>query len=811
MKVVVVESPSKAKTLNSYLGKDFTVLASFGHIRDLPSKDGSVDPDKDFSMTWALADRASKIVDDITKALKKSDTLYLATDPDREGEAISWHIEEILKAKKALDGKDVKRIVFHEITKKAVQEALKHPRAIDQNLVDAYLARRALDYLMGFTLSPILWRKLPGSRSAGRVQSVALRLITEREEEIERFISQEYWTIHGQFQTSKKESFEATLTHLDDKKLEKFSLPSQEEATKAAQKIEKNTPYSIASVEKKKTHRHPSAPFTTSTLQQEASRKLGFSASRTMRLAQNLYEGVDIDGETVGLITYMRTDSVTLSQEAISAIRDLLSKRYGKEYLPASPRLYKTKTRNAQEAHEAIRPTDINRLPEELKTILPPDAWKLYHLIWKRSMASQMESALYDQLVGILKSPDGKIQLRASGSTLIFDGFLKVYEEGTDEEQQDSKTAKLPPLQKGESLLLQQVTPDQHFTEPPPRYSEASLVKKLEELGIGRPSTYASIIQVLQDRDYVHLDNKRFIPEERGRLVTAFLETYFPKYVTYDFTADLENDLDAVSEGKEAWKRILKDFWSHLKADTEETQKVRLADVLTILDEKLSAHLFPISSDSTTDPRECPSCHTGRLSLKIGKFGAFIGCSDYPECKYTRPIAAVSSSEASAPEESASSEFPKILGINPQTKQEISLRKGPYGLYLQEDLPASSTATTKSKKQKKPNVKRSALPRGISPATLTLEQAAQLLSLPRLVGQNPETGEDIYTGIGRFGPYVHCGKIYVSLKDPEDLFHLGLNHAISLLQEKAKAGPSKRIKRKAPLKKASSKKAKKAS
>lgn len=790
MKVIVVESPAKAKTLSSYLGKDFNVLASFGHIRDLPSKDGSVNPDKDFSMTWALSDRAAKIIANISKALKNADILYLATDPDREGEAISWHIEEILKEKKALTGKQVKRIVFHEITKQAVLDAIHQPRAIDQDLVDAYLARRALDYLMGFTLSPILWRKLPGSRSAGRVQSVALRLITEREEAIETFISQEYWSIHGQFEASQKDSFDATLTHLDSKKLEKFSLPSKEDSQSAVQKVKSGIPYVVSSLEKKKVQRHPSAPFTTSTLQQEASRKLGFSASRTMRLAQTLYEGIDLGGETVGLITYMRTDSVVLSKEALSYTRSFLLTQYGDKYLPSSPRTYKTKTRNAQEAHEAIRPTDINRTPEKLKNILIPDAWKLYDLIWKRTIASQMESALYDQSVAVLTSRDTKVHLRASGSTLIFDGFLKVYEESIDDDPKDSKASKLPPLQEDDKLTLLDVKANQHFTEPLPRYTEASLVKKLEELGIGRPSTYASIIQVLQDRQYVRLETKRFFPEERGRLVTTFLETYFPKYVTYDFTADLENDLDAISEGKEAWKKILKDFWSHLKNDSEETQKLRLTDVLTTLDEKLSFHLFPPSTDSSINPRQCPSCQTGRLSLKIGKFGAFIGCSAYPECSYTRPIVVPDSEKNTNEEEDSSSfssnEFPKILGKNPTTQQDVSLRKGPYGLYLQEDIPPSSA---KKKKEEKP--KRSALPRGISPATLSLEKALQLLSLPRLIGTDPETGNEIYAGIGRFGPYIQCAKVFVSLKDPEDLFLLGINRAISLIQEKIK-NPSKR-------------------
>lgn len=791
MKVVIVESPAKAKTINTYLGKDYIVLPSIGHIRDLPSKDGSVNVDKDFAMTWELSSRANKTISEMVSALKKADTLYLATDPDREGEAISWHIYEVLNQKKALP-KNVKRIVFHEITKKAINEAIEHPRNLDYNLIDAYLARRALDYLMGFTLSPILWRKLPGSRSAGRVQSVALRLVVEREEEIESFNSQEYWTIEALCEGEKKNPFQAKLVRLNGKKLEKFSIPTEASAHDALKQIEAGSPYHVVKIEKKTVSRHPSSPFTTSTLQQEAARKLGFSASHTMRTAQSLYEGVTIKGETFGLITYMRTDSVQLSKDAISSIRGLIEKEFGMNYIPPAPRLYKTKVRNAQEAHEAIRPTDLSRTPETLKSFLNADELKLYTLIWKRTIASQMTSALYNQLSVDIANQPKDIFLKALGSTLTFDGFLKVYEESVDEEESDLKSDDaskkqrlLPPLLEGEEINLKKITPLQHFTQPPPRFTEASLVKHLEDLGIGRPSTYASILQVIRDRNYVRLEKKQFIPEERGRIVTVFLENYFPNYVEYMFTANLENNLDEISEGHLAWKKLLLEFWTNLKHAANETKELRISEVLDLLDEKLAHHLFPKIPEQTADPRECPLCKTGRLSLKLGKFGAFIGCSHYPTCSYTRPIAPLDGSEDdSNPSSIQTTIEPKVLGIDPMTQGNISIRKGPYGFYIQLDTVDVPPIKTKAKtKVVKP--KRVSLPKGISPETCTLKDALGLLNLPRDVGVHPETEDMITASIGRFGPYLKHQSNFTSLKQDDDVLTIGLNRAVTLIAEAA--------------------------
>ena len=797
MKVVIVESPAKAKTINTYLGKDYIVLPSIGHIRDLPSKDGSVDVDKDFAMTWEISKRATKTIAEMVSALKKADTLYLATDPDREGEAISWHIREVLNQKKALP-KNVKRIVFHEITKKAINEAIEHPRDLDYNLIDAYLARRALDYLMGFTLSPILWRKLPGSRSAGRVQSVALRLVVEREEEIESFNSQEYWTIEALCEGDKKNPFQAKLIRLSGKKLEKFSIPTEASAQDALKQIEQNTPYHVIKIEKKNVNRHPAAPFTTSTLQQEAIRKLGFSASHAMRTAQSLYEGVAIKGETLGLITYMRTDSVQLSNDAISSVRQHIENEFGKNYIPSAPRLYKTKVRNAQEAHEAIRPTDLARTPDALKSFLSADELKLYTLIWKRTIASQMTSALFDQLSVDIANKAQDILLRAQGSTLVFDGFLKVYEESVDEEEGETdlksdeaskKQRLLPPLKEGEEIDLKKITPLQHFTQPPPRFTEASLVKRLEDLGIGRPSTYASILQVIRDRKYARLEKKQFVPEERGRIVTAFLENYFSDYVEYMFTANLENNLDEISEGHLVWKKLLLDFWTHLKNAASNTKDLRISEVLEFLDKKLDHHLFPKTPDQSEDPRVCPQCKTGRLSLKLGKFGAFIGCSDYPTCTYTRPIAPLDDSEDSSSLQQGSPQNnvePRILGIDPLTKGNISIRKGPYGFYIQLDSLEAPLPKTKTKsKTKVVKPKRVSLPRGMDPETCTLKDALGLLSLPRDVGMHPETEEMITASIGRFGPYLKHQSNFTSLKQEDDVLTIGLNRAVTLIAEAA--------------------------
>src|SRR5690348_8163450 len=675
MNVVIVESPAKAKTINKYLGKDFKVLASYGHVRDLPAKDGSVRPNENFAMSWEVDHRADKRLKEIATAVKGAERLYLATDPDREGEAISWHVQEILRQRKALQGVDVKRVVFNEVTKSAVQEAFKHPRELDRELIDAYMARRALDYLVGFTLSPVLWRKLPGSRSAGRVQSVALRLICERESEIEAFKPREYWTIEVEFETPSGERFTARLTHLDGKRLDKYDLADEATARAAADKILRHQKYAVAAVEKKQIRRNPPAPFTTSTLQQEASRKLGFGASRTMRIAQRLYEGVDIAGETVGLITYMRTDGVTMSIEAIAAARSLIEKQYGNDYRPDEPRVYKTQAKNAQEAHEAIRPTDVFGRPEKVSGDLEPDQRELYELIWKRAVASQMSAAIIDQVAVDIASPDQKLQFRATGSTIQFDGFLTLYREDEDDVEEDDENRRLPPIKERETLARGKVGPQQHFTQPPPRYSEASLVKKLEELGIGRPSTYASIIQVLQDRKYVRLDKKRFFPEDRGRVVTAFLESFFERYVEYNFTADLENKLDEISDGRVSWQKVLEEFWRDFSAAVTGTKDLSISQVIDALDEELGPHFFPPPADGR-DPRLCPGCNAGRLSLKLGKFGAFIGCSNYPECRYTRPLAVENGNGENGAAEPVG---PRELGVDPATNLPVSLRKGPYG------------------------------------------------------------------------------------------------------------------------------------
>ncbi|MBT4464140.1 MAG: type I DNA topoisomerase, partial [Rhodospirillaceae bacterium] len=637
MNVVIVESPAKAKTINKYLGTDYTVLASYGHIRDLPSKNGSVRPDDDFAMEWEIDSRSQKQVKAITDACKGADHLYLATDPDREGEAISWHVLRVLEKKKVLKNIEVKRVVFNEITKTAILDAFKTPRDLDTELVQAYLARRALDYLVGFTLSPVLWRKLPGSRSAGRVQSVALRLICERETEIELFNPQEYWSVKAGFNSTAGVPFTAQLTHLNGDKLAKMSIADGKQADAAVSAIEA-ADMSVAKVEKKQTRRNPTAPFTTSTLQQEAARKLYFATKRTMQVAQRLYEGIQIGGETIGLITYMRTDGVQMAGEAIATCRDLIGNDYGADYLPGEPRVYKTKAKNAQEAHEAIRPTDVKRLPSDVAQYLDDDQKKLYELIWKRTVASQMEAARIDQVAADISSPDGNTTLRATGSVIAFDGFLRVYQEGKDEKNAaNDKDRILPDLKEGEALARTSVNPEQHFTQPPPRYSEASLVKTMEELGIGRPSTYSSIISVLQDRDYVTLEQRRFTPQDRGRLVTAFLASFFTKYVEYNFTAELEDKLDDISGGRIDWKQVLRDFWEDFAKAVGDTKELRVRDVLDRLNELLGPHFFHDEGNGK-DPRACPTCDEGQLSLKLGKFGAFIGCSNYPDCRYTRPL-----------------------------------------------------------------------------------------------------------------------------------------------------------------------------
>src|SRR5499427_2562572 len=695
----VVESPAKAKTINRYLGSDYKVVASYGHVRDLPAKDGSVRPDSDFAMSWEVDGKSEKHMKAIVQAVRGADGLFLATDPDREGEAISWHVNEVLKSRRALKHLDVKRVVFNEVTKNAVLEAFRRPRDIDHELVEAYLARRALDYLVGFTLSPVLWRKLPSSRSAGRVQSVALRLICEREAEIEAFRPREYWTIEAEFTAPDGTPFTARLTHVDGKKLDKFDLDTEAKARAAADAILRASGFAVAEIDSRQVRRNPFPPFTTSTLQQEASRKLGLGASRTMQIAQRLYEGVDLGGETVGLITYMRTDGVAIAGEAIAAARRLIGSDFGPQYVPDQPRLYRSPAKNAQEAHEAIRPTDLGRKPADVAAHLDSDQRRLYELIWKRTVASQMASALLEQVAVDIADGAGRLRLRANGSVVLFDGFLALYQEDRDDTpDEEGEGTRLPAMRKAERLARGDVAPSQHFTQPPPRYTEASLVKKLEELGIGRPSTYAAILQVLQDRAYVRLDKRRFIPEDRGRLVTAFLSAFFERYVEYNFTADLENQLDDVSGGRIDWKEVLRNFWRDFSAAVDGTRELTIAQVLSALDEELGRHFFP-NDGSGPDPRLCPICGAGRLSLKLGKFGAFIGCSNYPNCRFTRALALEADAESTAPE--------TVLGTDPGTGLPIALKKGPYGHYVQ---------LGEGNGESKP--KRVALPRSLKPTEI---------------------------------------------------------------------------------------------
>ncbi len=797
MNVVIVESAAKAKTINKYLGPKFKVIASFGHVRDLPSKDGSVDPDADFAMNWDIVDpKSNKILKEITDAVKGADKLILATDPDREGEAISWHILQVLEKRRALK-KDmhVERVAFNAVTKQAIQQALAQPRQIDEPLVSAYLARRALDYLVGFTLSPVLWRKLPGARSAGRVQSVALRLVCNREAEIEAFRSDEYWTIKADLLTGKKEEFSARLAAISGTTLKKLDIKEEAQATAIKAAIEGGR-FKVVSVEKKATRRNPYAPFTTSTLQMDASRKLGFSAKQTMQIAQRLYEGVDLgEAGPVGLITYMRTDGVQIVPEAVATIRREVEGDFGKRYLPPFIREYKSKAKNAQEAHEAIRPTDVSRKPAQVSRYLDKDQARLYDLIWKRAVASQMASAELEQTAAQIEvaGRDGKTYtLRATGSVIVFDGFLKLYEEGRDERQHATKgkddtseeddTARLPALAEGDPLTDRKIDANQHFTQPPPRFTEATLVKRMEELGIGRPSTYASTLAVLQERDYVTTDKKRLIPQDKGRLVTAFLESFFKRYVEYDFTADLEEKLDLISDDKLEWKDVLRDFWKDFTGAVNDIKDLRVSEVLDALNEILGPHVFPPREDSS-DPRQCPACGTGQLSLKIsGKYGAFIGCGNYPECRYTRQLSQTDdgAGEMALPDG-------KVLGFDPESGDSISLRTGRFGPYLQLGEGADG---------EKP--KRSSIPKGVDAGSIDLERAIQLLSLPREVGLHPETGNPITAGLGRYGPFVLHDGTYANLESMEDVFSIGLNRAVTLIAEKLAGGGKGRFQRAKP-------------
>jgi DNA topoisomerase I len=763
MKLVVVESPAKAKTINKYLGKDYKVLASYGHIRDLPSKNGSVDPDNDFEMVWEADSKSAKRISDIANALKDADTLILATDPDREGEAISWHLVEALKKRRALK-KDmhVERVVFNAITKNAVTTAMEHPRQIDAELVDAYLARRALDYLVGFNLSPVLWRKLPGSRSAGRVQSVALRIVCDRENEIEMFKPQEYWSVEADLRAPDGTDFKVRLHALDGTTLKKFTLGNEGDAQKALEAVRVGG-YTVSSIEAKPVKRNPAPPFITSTLQQEASRKLGFGAKRTMQAAQKLYEE--------GRITYMRTDGVNMAEEAYVAARTMIQSNYGARYLPEKTRYYTSKAKNAQEAHEAIRPTDFDLRPEQYHG--DDDLRKLYTLIWRRAVASQMEAAVFERTTIDLTSKDKRAMVRATGQVVVFDGYIKLYTEGRDAGDEDEdREGLLPKMAEGQHADLLKADANQHFTAPPPRFTEASLVKRLEELGIGRPSTYASTLSTLEDRGYVRIENKSLIPEDKGRLVTAFLENFFQRYVEYDFTAGLEEKLDVISDGKLDWKVFLREFWLQFASDIAETKDLRVSHVLDALNVALAAHVFPsqdADGNPIENPRLCPLCKEGELSMKLGKFGAFVGCSRHPECKYTRQFS------ADGGEAGFINPDGNELGVHPDTGETIWLKSGRFGPYVE------------MANGEKP--KRASLTKNDTPETLTVDRAVELLSLPREVGPHPEDGEMMYANFGRFGPYVQHGKTYANLKDPNEVFTIGVNRAVVLIAEKkARAG-----------------------
>ncbi|PZO67718.1 MAG: type I DNA topoisomerase [Paracoccus denitrificans] len=749
MPVVVVESPAKAKTINKYLGDSYTVLASFGHVRDLPPKDGSVDTADDFEMTWEIAAESKKHVKAIRDALASDPNLILATDPDREGEAISWHLKEALAS--ALKKAQVSRVTFNAITKSAVTEAMANPREIDQPLVDAYLARRALDYLVGFNLSPVLWRKLPGAKSAGRVQSVALRIIVDREMEIEAFRAKEYWSVHATLATPSGDQYAAQLVSFGGKKLERYDLATEEQAKLAVAAIDSRD-LSVTSVQSKPASRNPWPPFMTSTLQQEASRKLGLGARACMGAAQRLYEA--------GHITYMRTDGIDMAPEAVMAARDAIKARFGAEYLPSSPRMYKNKAKNAQEAHECIRPTDMMMSPDRLNA--EPEQKKLYDLIWKRTIASQMEAARMERTAVEIASNDGQVGLRANGQVMLFDGFLRVYDQGRDDDEGED-SARLPVIAQGEAATKRDITPEQHFTQPPPRYTEATLVKRMEELGIGRPSTYASIVTTIQDRDYVRKDKNRLIPEDKGRLVTIFLRTYFPRYVSYDFTADLESELDDISSGSREYREVLRRFWRDFTAALEGTSELRITEVLQAIDDALAPHLYPPRADGG-DPRECPLCHQGRLNLKTARSGgAFIGCTNYPECRYTRPLG--------GPEGEAVGDT--VLGQDPEGL-EISLKNGRFGPYVQR-----GEATAEA-----PKPPRASIPKGWDAGSMDLEKALMLLDLPREIGPHPEDGVVVEAGIGRYGPFVKHGSKYANLPEVDEVFTIGMNRAVEVLAQK---------------------------
>ncbi len=775
MNLVIVESPAKAKTINKYLGGNYTVLASYGHIRDLPSKNGSVDPEDKFKMIWEVDSFSKKYLKEITDAAKKSEKIILATDPDREGEAIAWHVREYLEEKKLLKDKKIERVVFNEITKKAVTNGIDNPRNIETNLVDAYMARRALDYLVGFNISPILWTKLPGSKSAGRVQSVALRLLTEREHEIEQFKPQEFWSLNVSFKTAKGDILDSNIVLLNNSKIEKFSFKNKDDINNAIELIKKSK-YKISDISSKIYTRNPLGPFTTSTLQQTSSSKLGFGASRTMQIAQRLYQGIDIEGDTVGLITYMRTDGTNISNDAVSDFRNFIRNSYGDNYLPKEPNNYSgKKAKNAQEAHEAIRPTDITKTPESIKKFLSTDQNKLYNLIWSRSLSSQMEPAKFDRKTITINSDNGLNQFKCSGSTIKFDGFLKL---SRIDENEDEKI--LPDVNK-EEVLTNDFIDEQHFTQPPPRYSEASLVKKLEELGIGRPSTYASIISVISNRGYADVINKRFFPTDRGKLLSAFLEKLFSKYVDYGFTAGLEDQLDDITAGKEEWVKVLDNFWKDFNTNVSSVKEKRTREVLDLLNESLGELIFE-SDENGKINRSCKLCSNGELSLKNSfRGGAFIGCSNYPECKFTRPL-----SKSKANDQYALAE-PKLIGQNDNGK-DIYLKNGRFGPYIQYEMIDEQVRPKKKKKKKEnDNFKNISIPKGINIDQIDLVKAKYLCSLPKVIGQHPDNGKDITINSGRFGPYLKCENKSARLENVEELFTIGLNRAITLIAE-AKPG-----------------------
>ncbi|AGA64396.1 DNA topoisomerase I [Liberibacter crescens BT-1] len=775
MYVVVVESPTKAKTISKYLGSDYKVLSSFGHVRDLPAKNGSVIPQKDFEMTWEVDKSSKKHMEMIANAVKSSESLILATDPDREGEAISWHVLSLLQNKNITDNKSIKRVVFNAVTKQAVLDAIKHPRDIDLALVSAYLARRALDYLVGFNLSPVLWRKLPGARSAGRVQSVALRLICNRELDIERFIPKEYWLLSVLLETQKGELFEAQLVSVNSKRIEKNSICNQHDANVLTSLLT-GASYKVEKIEKKPIKRNPSPPFTTSTLQQSASSRLGFSASKSMKIAQKLYEGINLDGETVGLITYMRTDGVQIAAEAIEAARHSIKTHFGDQYVPEKPRVYSTKAKNAQEAHEAIRPTDFNRFPNKIAKFLESDQLRLYELIWKRSIASQMSSAEFERTTITIQAKnnhDDTAILRKSGSTLCFDGFLASWKDYTDTEKDDDEDTLLPYMKQNEVLLEKKINASQHFTEPPPRYSEASLIKNLEELGIGRPSTYTAILTTLCDRDYIVIDKRQLLPQNKGRLVTAFLESFFRQYVEYDFTAELEEKLDMISSGALNWKDVLREFWQEFIIKIDNTKKLCVSDVIDTLNNLLAPLLFP-QKDDVIDSRKCLACNTGQLSLKLSKYGAFIGCTNYPKCNYTR-LFSYENQLLTAPSTTIE---PKILGSDPLTNETITLRSGRFGFYVQRG-------------EEKNKMSRCSLPKSWNANDVDYEKAVALLSLPRSVGTHPETDKIISTGIGRYGPYLKYDDTYFKLQSIEEVFNISIDDATVIITEKLKQGKKK--------------------